>query len=441
MMRRGLLVLLLVMVAMIAAPLQAAPNDPRYSEQWGMQKVGAETAWTRSKGAGVKIAIVDTGVDSLHEDLAGKVTNDGYDFIADDTDPRDENGHGTHVAGIAAATTFNGKGVAGVAPDASILPVRVLGGSGVNVREPDPDSIGEILASSAEGVRWAVDHGAKVINLSLGGVACSATGSQESCGPSDSLASAIEYAWSRGALCVIAAGNDDGLASGYTNEHAIVVVATTPTDTRPSFSNVAGDAIWAISAPGSSVLSTWYTYPIGDHKEYDFSSGTSMAAPHVSGAAALLFAKGLNAQQVVDRILGTAKDIGTAGKDRTFGYGRLDVALATDLAIQPPNVVTAGGGGSGAGGTGGRKVKPTTNPSSNTRPNPAVSESPGASPQPGPTLSSVAGSASGGGDDDGRPEGRIDPVAALAAAVIAAAGAGAFLWMKRREDLLEDRAG
>ena len=435
------------MVAMIAAPLQAAPNDPEFPEQWGMQKVGAETAWTRSKGAGVKIAIVDSGVDPLHEDLVGKMTGDGYDFIADDTKPDDENGHGTHVAGIAAATTFNGKGVAGVAPDASIMSVRVLGGSGFNVREPDPSSLDEIYANSADGVRWAVDHGAKVINLSLGGVACDPTQPTKACGPGSSLASAIEYAWARGALCVVAAGNDsqagtEPLATGYRNEHAIVVVATNSADGRPSYSNIAGDAMWAVSAPGSSVLSTWYTYPIGDHKEYDFSSGTSMAAPHVSGAAALLFAKGLNAQQVVDRILGTAKDIGAAGKDRTFGYGRLDVALATDLAVPPPNQVTGGGGGGGSGGGGGgrSKVKMTHSPSQSTTVNPAVPVSPGASPQPGPTISSVAGSASGGGDDDGRPGGNIDPMVALAAAVIAAAGAGSFLWMKRRGSMQEDRA-
>lgn len=392
--------------------------------------MGAETAWARAKGAGVKIAIVDSGVDLDHEDLTGKFVP-GWDFIDDDNDPRDENGHGTHVAGIAAAKTFNGKGVAGMAPDASIMSVRVLGGTGFNVRNPDPDSLGQILASSAEAVRWAADNGAKVINLSLGGVACD-PGSDESCGPSAALASAIEYAWSKGAICVVAAGNDSDtstqpLKSGYTNQHALVVVATTQSDARASYSNAAGDAMWGVAAPGSSVLSSYYTYPIGDHREYDYLSGTSMAAPHVSGLAALLFSMGLTKEQVVDRIIGTAKDLGPAGKDTTFGYGRIDAAAATNISAPGGS---GGGGTSGGGGSGGGRPKGSSPPARPSSPA-ATSPAAGGSPQPAPTISPDPASVQGEGS--GPPSSGGLPLVAMAATVFAAMGGGwLVMWFLRR---------
>lgn len=314
---------MVVAILSIALPAAGAPNDPAFDRQWASAVIGAERAWETGRGAGVTIAIIDTGVHLTHEDIAvaGKLVA-GHDYIAGETAPQDENGHGTHVAGIAAAATGNGRGIAGVAPDARILPVRVL--------DRDGRCVGNCRVSDA--IRWAADQGAGVINLSLGEVG------QQVFGPS--FGSALRYAWSKGSIPVVAAGNDFLLSSGYADHPALVVAATDRHDRKPDFSSGVGQAKWGLSAPGGGssfdpieddILSTAFDPNAPNANDrYRYARGTSQAAPHVAGAAAILLSLGLDPQETVDRLLETAKDLGPAGRDATFGHGRLDIARAVE---------------------------------------------------------------------------------------------------------------
>lgn len=336
----------LVAAAFLAAgePAKAAPNDPGFGRQWALPLIGAEAAWATGTGKGITIAVVDSGFYFEHEDYASGKVLPGRNFIEGEqgTPPRDDVGHGTHVAGIAAASTNNGRGVAGVAPDARILPVRVLEydemtGSGTGTSD-------DVI----EGIRWAVDNGAHIVNLSLG------SDLQGLLGPS--FVSAVRYAWDRGVICVVAAGNSFVTGSGFRNESALVVSATDRNDRKPTYSSSVGEAKWGLAAPGgegaepNGVLSTYWT-SANNPSTYAFASGTSMAAPHVTGAAAILRGLGLTPQQTVDRLLATAKDIGTAGRDSTFGHGRLDVAKAV-AGLQPAGGTTTATGSGTSTGTG-----------------------------------------------------------------------------------------
>lgn len=360
----ALLVFVVAAVGGTVRPAGAMPDDELADKQWGLTQISAEPAWAVGRGAGIVIAIVDTGVDLDHPDLAGKIVP-GYDFVDDDDVAQDEHGHGTHVAGIAAAHTGNGIGIAGVAPDAKIMPVRVLdeegSGSGADV---------------AAGIRWAADQGAHVINLSLG------ENTQAVLGPS--FDAAIEEAWSKGAICVVAAGNDFVLSSGFSDQPALVVSATDRNDAAPLYSNGVGSAQWGMAAPGGAgfgaaeddILSTYLD------DTYGYLAGTSMAAPHVAGAAAVLRSTGLSPREAVARLLATADDIGAEGRDSTFGSGRLNLAAAvgapasttTTTSLAPaapappaqPTTTTTTAPGPGPGPTAGRgagtptKVRPVT---------------------------------------------------------------------------------
>lgn len=277
------------------------PNDPAFSTlQWGPQKIQAPQAWdvTRSSSS-VRIAIVDTGVQANHPDLNGKVIN-GWDFVYDDSVPNDANGHGTHCAGIAAATTNNGIGIAGMAPNASILAVRVLDASGSGT-----------LDDVANGIIYAADNGAKVISLSLGGSSGTAT-----------LKNAVDYAWSKGAVVVAAAGNSNTSAPSYPAyySNAIAVASTTSSDTKSSFSNYGS---WVdVAAPGSSIYSTYI------NSSYATLSGTSMATPHVAGVAGLLAAQGRSNSQIRAAIQNTADPI--SGTGTYWTYGRVNAYKAVN---------------------------------------------------------------------------------------------------------------
>jgi len=237
-------------------------SDPRWDDQWGLRKISTPAGWGIETGRSeVIIAIVDTGVELDHPDLVAKLVP-GYDFVDDDDRPDDVGGHGTHCAGIAAASTNNGKGVAGVCANCSVMPLRVLG----------PD--GGLASDVAKGIIWAADHGAQVISMSLGGFF-----------PSSTQEDAIEYAWSKGAILVAASGNSGVEDPHYPAYHStcVAVGSTEEDDSRSYFSNY-GD--WVdVAAPGSYIMST---VPGGG---YEMKSGTSMATPFVAGLAGLLWSE------------------------------------------------------------------------------------------------------------------------------------------------------
>lgn len=294
--------------AMVAGAA-ASGTDPHRGEQWGLTRLDAEGAWQVGRGDGQVVAVVDTGVDASHPDLAGVVLP-GFDAVDGGDGRRDPNGHGTHVAGIVAGLVGNGVGGAGIAPGTRILPVRVLDAAGSG----DHSAI-------AAGIIWAADHGADVINLSLGGPETT-----------DVLHAAVRYAFGRGAVVVAAAGNDGaaGPASYPAAYPEVVAVgATTVADTRAVFSTT-GDYV-DLAAPGLGVLST---VPGGG---YEWMSGTSMAAPFVAGGAALVRAwrPSLGPAEVASRLVAHAKDLGATGADPEFGAGLPDLRAARDASPSP----------------------------------------------------------------------------------------------------------
>ena len=317
-----------------------ALNDPEYaSKQWGTQLIGAQAAWDAGlTGQGVRIAVLDTGVHFGHFEFNGRLVA-GPNYVDPAKPPQDDGhdtvygepqGHGTHVAGIAAAGIDQG-GIVGVAPKATVVAVKVL----------DRDGIGE-TSKILTAVRWAADNGIEVVNLSLGGVGPQFFDDPETL-------STVEYAWSKGSIVVFAAGNNYVFGTEYRNMPAIVVSATTRTDGKAHFSSTVANTKWALSAPGGAAT---LTSPTADgifstawdsdteNNTYRYLQGTSQAAPHVAGAAAVLRAAGLTPLQTVERLLATAKDLGPTGRDDTFGSGRLDVAKAVAGLSAPGSPAT-----------------------------------------------------------------------------------------------------
>ncbi|MGC8946471.1 MAG: S8 family peptidase [Anaerolineae bacterium] len=287
-------------------PPPVYPNDPYYAYgyQWGLNKIWAPEAWALSRGGGVLIAVLDTGTDYNHPDLAGKVRTDiDRDFINNDSDALDDHGHGTHVSGIAAAATNNNQGVAGLGWEATILPLKVMNAQGEG-------STAELVPA----IYYAADQGAKVINMSLGGAG--------SC-PED-LQAAVDYAYSRGVLLVAAAGNNGTNQTVFPANctHVLGVAATNSYDTRASFSNY-GDHV-SVAAPGTSIYSTLRG------SGYGYMQGTSMATPFVAGLAALVYARfpTYTPDQVASAILDNAQDLGSTGWDAYYGCGRIDAFKA-----------------------------------------------------------------------------------------------------------------
>ncbi len=285
--------------------MQQVPNDDYYADQWALPKIKAPQAWDVTTGGGVIVAVVDTGVDYSHEDLDGKVIK-GYDYVNSDDDPMDDESHGTHVAGTIAGVTNNGIGIAGVSWGAKILAVKVLdeNGSGTTFRV-------------AQGIKYAADNGAKIINLSLGGYGSSLT-----------MSDAIAYAQGKGCVIVAAAGNDNCDTPHYPScyQKVIGVGATDSFDVKSGFSNYG----WYVdvAAPGSSILSC---YSINGG--YAYGSGTSMATPHVAGLAALIASRypGRTGDQLARSIMRAVDDLGAPGRDDTYGYGRINAEKAVSL--------------------------------------------------------------------------------------------------------------
>ncbi len=289
--------------------------DPEIANQWGYTRLGGSTLNEHTQGDGIVVAVIDTGVDATHPDLQGKVLQGWDSMNPDGNGNRDPNGHGTHVAGIIAATTNNGIGVAGIAPKVSILPVRVLDHTG------NGDD-GEL----ALGIIWAVDNGAHVLNISIGGAV-----------PSDLLEGALDYALAKEVVVVVAAGNDAmiGNTPSYPGAYrqVLTVGATDSMDKRAAFSNT-GEYLDLV-APGSWIKSTW---PGGG---YQWSSGTSMAAPFVAASAALLLSSGAGTGSNVASILkSSASDLGSEGEDTEFGNGIVNPLKALGLPEIPLPVST-----------------------------------------------------------------------------------------------------
>jgi subtilisin family serine protease len=322
-------------VAAVAVAFSApvlASDDTFYEEQWNLAQIHAPDAWGVSTGAGVTIGVVDTGVDVNHPDLRSKIdaTANCVGAPCRDGGAEDGHGHGTLVAGIAAATTGNGRGVAGVAPDARLVVAKAVDDQGTGSVEDINNAI-----------RWAVDRGAKVVNLSIGDpnfLLVSLLGTP--------LRPGIEYAWSRGAVPVLASGNENvGLldlgSSNYGPLNALVIGATDKSGAAAGYSSPIGNAKWGLAAPGGSgagpgedILST---YPAS---RYAWVAGTSMAAPHVSGAVALLLAQGLSPSAAVQRILANLDRLACGAGCQ----GRLNVGAAVGSG--------APGGGPALDGTG-----------------------------------------------------------------------------------------
>jgi hypothetical protein len=293
-------------------------SDPFAGQQWGLTAIGAPQVWSISQGAGVIVAVIDSG-SGPHPDLAENMDSGRTILLtiesdgADDVDEKD--GHGTHVAGIIGAISNNAIGIAGVAPKVRILPIHVLDAAG----RGDSRDV-------ARGIRYAADSGARVINLSLGGPTESA-----------SLTNAIQYAVDKGAIVIAASGNDGAESPPKWPAALDLTMAVTSTDVNNNVGIFAqrGDYI-DIAAPGVGIIST----ALGNYK---FLSGTSMSAAFVSGAAALLISAqpSITATQVRDVLMRTATDLGTAGRDTTFGVGLLNLPAAfAELALLFPTSVS-----------------------------------------------------------------------------------------------------
>lgn len=307
------------------------PNDTLFKYQYALfnsgQEIGvpgspkgkfradikATAAWEETKGdEETIIAVLDTGVDLLHPDIKGKLKGSGRDFVNNDFDATDDHSHGTFVAGIAAAETNNNEGVAGVAWDCKILPVKIM----------DKEGSGE-YSWLIQGIIWAVDNGADVINLSLGGDE-----------PSSSLQSALEYAIEKDVVIVAASGNDGAsvLYPAAYDEYCLAVAATDYNDERLGWSNFGPEV--DVAAPGERVVGTVPTWYFGPGSfPYGYGFGTSMATPHAAGLAALLrsLKPFLKASDIMDIIRYSADDVNSAknpGRDEFIGYGRINMEKA-----------------------------------------------------------------------------------------------------------------
>jgi len=286
-------------------PQDAVVNDPYYTSQWHLPVMGAPAAWTYSSGKGIAVAVCDSGVDAAHPDILGQVIN-GINTVDGTTNTADLNGHGTKVAGVIAALANNGVGVASVAPGAGILAMRITNSSDGSA----------YFSDMAECVTYAADHGARVANLSYSGAAGSST-----------VASAASYMRSRINGVVVVAAANNGTELTYANDpNLFVAAATDSTDTRASYSNY-GNFI-DIAAPGSGI----YTTLSGGG--YGAVSGTSFATPNTAAVVAIVMSANptLTTTDVTSIITNTAKDLGTAGWDKYYGWGRVDADASAQMA-------------------------------------------------------------------------------------------------------------
>ena len=290
------------------------PNDPDYSKQWNFRNINIEQAWDETKGDGMTVAVIDTGVSKVPDLKLTKFVK-GYDFVNDKADAADDNGHGTHVAGTIAQSTNNGYGVAGIAYEAKIMPLKVLSRGG-----------GGTVADIAEAIKFAADNGADVINMSLGGG-----------GASKLMEEAINYAYSKDVVVIAAAGNENRNAASYPARYAKVmsVSAIDSAGDKAPYSNFGAGV--DISAPGGSetgkIIQNTVDPRSGQSVFVGF-QGTSMAAPHVAGVAALVKAAGVEKPDEILAILKQSSRKIQEDPQNHFGAGQLDAGAAVRLAIK-----------------------------------------------------------------------------------------------------------
>ncbi|NJM88244.1 MAG: S8 family serine peptidase [Hydrococcus sp. RU_2_2] len=290
------------------------PNDPDYSKQWNLRSINIERAWEETKGAGVTVAVIDTGVSRV-PDLEQTELVEGYDFVNDRINASDDNGHGTHVAGTVAQSTNNNYGVAGIAYEAKIMPLKVLSASG-----------GGTVSDISEAIRFAADNGADIINMSLGGG-----------GESQVMKDAIAYAHEKGVVVVAAAGNANRNAVEYPARypHVIGVSALDSSGEKAPYSNYGAGV--DISAPGGSAKGTILQETIDPETGravFVGFQGTSMASPHVAGVAALIKASGVSDPDEVFNVLTQSSRKVTEDPFNHYGAGQLDSAEAVKLALK-----------------------------------------------------------------------------------------------------------
>ncbi len=300
------------------------PNDPRYKEQWNLKAIDVEKAWQKTKGKGITIAVIDTGVSKV-DDLKNTNFVKGYDFVNDREDASDDNGHGTHVAGTIAQSTNNNFGVAGIAYEANIMPLKVLGASG-----------GGTISDIAEAIIFAADNGANIINMSLGGG-----------GESKLMQEAIDYAYSKGVVIIAASGNSNRNAAFYPARYpkVIAVSATGSTNEKAPYSNYGAGV--DIAAPGGAIAKGGdgrrdesggilqnTIDPRTKESVFRAFQGTSMAAPHVAGVAALIEASGVKDPAKVLQVLQQSARKVSDDTLNYYGAGHLNAAAAVSLASQ-----------------------------------------------------------------------------------------------------------
>lgn len=344
-------------LAVLVPSVAFASNDPLFSQQWALAQIGAPSAWNYSQGSGLIIGEVDTGVDLQQEDLQGHIVAT-TNCIGANGNPAncsgsgmDDNGHGTHVAGIMVATKDNGLGIAGVAPAAKLVVAKALDSTGAGAD-----------ADVEAGIEWVVQHGAKVVNLSLGDGSTLPLGLGATDSISSTLVAGINYAWQNGAIPVLAAGNTGGnlgsaplLATligsnaAFGALDAVVVGASTPTGAVASYSSPLTNDQWAILSPGGAndgkatddIISTYWT-PANPTSDYTTLAGTSMATPQVTATLADLLAEGYSQQGAVARLLATADKSVPCGSSCS---GLLDASAAVGGPTTP---APPGGGATSA---------------------------------------------------------------------------------------------
>jgi serine protease len=325
----------------------ALATDPYFSPyQWNLSDTGfgirVPSAWDRTAGNGVTVAIVDTGIayeeyESFKRvpELTTASFTEGWDFINNDAHPNDDNGHGTHVAAIVAGGTNNGFGCAGIAPEARLMPIKVLGADGAG-----PTS------RLAEGIRYAADHGAQVINISLG-----------TAQHSEALREAVQYARGKGCVVVAAAGNEGSNNPVYPAAYAgVISVGATRFDGQRTFYSNYG-ATLSVVAPGGDpkvdqnsdgfndgILQQTFSREHPDEFGFYFKAGTSQAAPHVAGVAALVMSAqpGMTPDRVQEAIERTATDLGSPGRDDQYGFGLVNAAAAVNYDPSLPTMMAGG---------------------------------------------------------------------------------------------------